>query len=76
MTMPQTHVFFANASATATLILTSSIVTVSGSLTATNIYTKTEVDNLLSPTATVTYVHEQLAVKANQATTLHQNRNR
>ena len=41
--------FFANASATATLILTSTIVIVSGSLTATNIYTKTETDNLLTP---------------------------
>ncbi len=61
--------FFANASATATLILTSTTVTVSGSLAATNIYTKTEVDNLLSPKATLTYVNDQLAVKANQATT-------
>ena len=34
--------FYANASATATLILTSTIITASGSLTATNIYTKTE----------------------------------
>ena len=60
---------FANASATATLILTSNTVTVSGSLTANNIYTKTETDNLLTPKATVTYVNEQLALTANQATT-------
>ena len=60
---------FANASATATLILTSTTVTVSGSLTATNIYTKTEVDNLLTPKAATTYVDAQLLLKANQATT-------
>ncbi|MFM7988770.1 MAG: hypothetical protein ACKPKO_56595 [Candidatus Fonsibacter sp.] len=32
-------------------------------------YTKTEVDNLLSPKATTTYVDDQLALKANQSTT-------
>jgi len=45
-----------NASAIATLILSSTTVTISGSLTATNIYTKTEVDNLLTPKAATTYV--------------------
>ena len=38
-------------------------------LGATNIYTKTETDNLLAVKATVTYVNDQLALKANQATT-------
>ena len=60
---------FANASATATLILTSTTVTISGSLTVANIYTKTEVDNLLIPKASATYVDDQLVLKANQSTT-------
>ena len=60
---------FANASAIATMILTSTTVAISGSLTATSIYTKTEVDNLLTPKAATTYVYAQLLSKANQATT-------
>jgi hypothetical protein len=54
---------FANASATATLSLKSTTVTVSGSLTANNIYTKTETDNLLIPKATVTFA-DSVATKA------------
>ena len=58
-------------------------------LTSTSIYTKTEVDNLLTPRATVTYVsdHLQLKVNTSDLTTalalkskstdhLHQDRNR
>ncbi|MFM7990611.1 MAG: hypothetical protein ACKPKO_65950, partial [Candidatus Fonsibacter sp.] len=41
----------------------------SGNLTAPNIYTKTEVDGLVSPKADKTYVDTQLALKANQSTT-------
>ena len=41
----------------------------SGSLTATNIYTKTEIANLLTPTATFVYVDGQLLLEANQSTT-------
>ncbi|MFM7981175.1 MAG: hypothetical protein ACKPKO_17845 [Candidatus Fonsibacter sp.] len=41
----------------------------SGNLTAPHIYTKTEVDGLLSPKADKTYVDTQLALKANQSTT-------
>jgi len=36
-------------------------------------YTKSETDNLLTPKATVSYVDNQLLLKAIQATTLHQN---
>jgi hypothetical protein len=45
-------------------------------LAATNIYTKTEVDNLLTPKATVTYVNEQLTLKSKSGYNIYQNRNR
>jgi hypothetical protein len=38
-------------------------------LTATNIYTKAETDNLLAPKATTAYVVAQLLLQTNQATT-------
>ena len=38
-------------------------------LTATNIYTNTEINNLLTPKATTAYVDHQLDLKSNQATT-------
>ncbi|MFM7989249.1 MAG: hypothetical protein ACKPKO_59040, partial [Candidatus Fonsibacter sp.] len=41
----------------------------SGNLTTPNIYTKTEVNGLVSPTADRTYVDTQFALKANQSTT-------
>ena len=43
--------------------------TCEGNLTAPNIYTKAETDNLLATKATIAYVDDQLLLKANQATT-------
>ena len=56
MTMPQTHLIFASASATATLILTSTTATVSGSLAATKV---------VSNTIETVGIMDQLAVKSN-----------
>ena len=42
-------------------------------LAGTNIYNKTEVDNLLTPTASVTYVDGQLAPQSKSGYNLHQN---
>ena len=48
-------------------ITTQGSITLSGNLTAPNIYTNTEVDNLLAPKANTAYVDSGLAFKGNQS---------
>jgi ABC-type enterochelin transport system permease subunit len=68
-----TSLFFVNSVAAATIVITADVATVSGSLTAPNIYSKTEIDNLLIPKATVTYVGAQLTLKCQPIYHIYQN---